>query len=496
MLSGHYKIISATEAANYVNNGDCVGVSGFAGTGVPKVIPPAIAKRAEEAHAAGRSFTIKLISGASAGSQADGELAKVGAISYRLPYQSDPILRKSINSASVEYLDLHLSEVAQDLRFHHLPPIDIALIEASHVSPNGEITLTTSSGNAPLLCQEAKKIIIELNSYHSPRLREIHDVYLPSREDETKPVTVHNVASRIGTETIHVAPEKILGIVQTCQSDALPAYKPNSATTDLIGRHVINFLEKEYLSGGMRGGFRPLQSGVGNIANSVLSCLEASSVIPPVEMFTEVAQDAVIKLIKAGRCKFCSACSLTITDAVLQEIYENFDFYKDKLLIRPQEVSNSPGICRQLGIISINTALEFDIFGNVNSSHLFGSHIMNGIGGSGDFARNAALSIFVCPSVTKEGDISTVVPMVSHTDHTEHDVKVLITEHGVADLRGKGPRARAACIIDNCAHPTYRDKLRKYLSLQKEGHTPHSLDKAFCFHLAYKQTGSMLNADI
>ena len=495
-MSKSYKYMTPEEAAAYVQHNDCIGISGFAGAGAPKLIPAAIADLARKEHLNGKKFKIKLISGASTGPLVDGVLAKADAISYRVPYQSSAELRSLINSGAVDYVDMHLSEVAQDLRFNHLPPIDIAIIEAADINENGDITLTTSSGNSPLICQSAQKIIIELNQFHSPRLKEIHDVYMPRREDERKPVVVPHVYSRIGTGVVKVSPDKIIGIVQTNQSDAITPFKSNTNTTDAIGKHVVQFLEQEFLSGGMRDGFFPLQSGVGNIANSVLSCLSQSSIIPPVCMYTEVAQDAVIELIKKGRCDFVSACSLTVTDEVLKEIYDNFDFYRDKLLLRPQEVSNSPGICRQLSVVSINTALEADIFGNVNSSHLYGTHMMNGIGGSGDFARNAALSIFVCPSITKGGNISAIVPMVAHTDHTEHDVKVLITEQGIADLRGKSPRERAKLIIENCAHPDYRDKLRKYLQLNKEGHTPHTLEKAFSFHLAFKQTGDMKNAEL
>ena len=120
-------------------------------------------------------------------------------------------------------------------------------------------------------------------------------------------------------------------------------------------------------------------------------------------------------------------------------MFGNLERYKDKLVLRPQEISNHPEVVRRLGIIGINTALEFDIYGNVNSTHVGGTKMMNGIGGSGDFARNAHLAIFVTKSIAKGGNISSVVPMVSHVDHTEHDVDILVTEQGLADLRGLAP---------------------------------------------------------
>lgn len=488
---------TAEEAAQIIHHDYYIGVSGFAGAGSPKAVPSALAEIAKEEHKHGRPFKVSLISGASTGYGVDGVLAEAEAISYRIPYQSSAQLRKEINKGSVSYQDMHLSSVSDDLRFGLLPVINVAIIEAAAISADGEITLTTSGGNTPLLCQKAESIIIELNEFHTPRLNEIHDIYEPEYEYDRRPIVIESVSTRIGANTLKVDPAKIVAIVKTNSSDGISAFKPNTDITDAIGANVVKFLEHEYLSGKMGASFRPLQSGVGNIANSVLSCISRSEVIPPVSMYTEVAQDAVIDLIKQGRCNFVSACSLTVSDRVLEKIYSNFDFYKEKILIRPQEISNNPGICRQLGIISINTAIEVDIFGNVNSSHFYGTHMMNGIGGSGDFARNSAISIFVCPSTTKNGDISAIVPMVAHTDHTEHDVKIIVTEYGVADLRGKSPRERAACIIENCAHPDYKGLLKRYLELnQEDGHTPHTLEKAFCFHTAYKAKGDMRLADL
>jgi acetyl-CoA hydrolase len=159
--------------------------------------------------------------------------------------------------------------------------------------------------------------------------------------------------------------------------------------------------------------------------------------------------------------------------------------------MRPQEISNHPEIVRRLGIISMNTAIEVDLFGNVNSTHVMGRQMMNGIGGSGDFTRNAYVSIFSCPSTQKGGKISTIVPLVTHADHSEHSVQIVVTENGVADLRGKDPHERAQLIIDNCAHPDYREQLRGYLEVVKEGHTPQSLSLAFAMHRQFAHTGAM-----
>jgi len=170
--------------------------------------------------------------------------------------------------------------------------------------------------------------------------------------------------------------------------------------------------------------------------------------------------------------------------------------YKSRLILRPQEISNHPEVIRRLGLICINTALECDIYGNINSTHVNGTHMMNGIGGSGDFARNASYAIFVTKSLAKNGKISSIVPMVTHVDHNEHDVDVIVTEVGLADLRGLAPRERARLIIENCTHPSYRDGLRDYFerALKRGGHTPHLLEEAFSWHDAYRKGGTMKNA--
>jgi acyl-CoA hydrolase len=127
----------------------------------------------------------------------------------------------------------------------------------------------------------------------------------------------------------------------------------------------------------------------------------------------------------------------------------------------------------------------------VNSTHVMGSNLMNGIGGSGDFTRNAYISIFTCPSSAKGGKISTIVPLVSHMDHSEHSVQVVITEQGIADLRGKDPLERARLIVGKCAHPDYRVALMRYVEMTRDGHTPQTLRNAFAMHQHFLKTGEM-----
>ncbi len=489
-----FTILTPEEAASLIQDGENIGLSGFTAAGAPKAIPRALAEKANAEHAAGRPFKINLFSGASTSASTDGVLSQADAIGFRTPYQSSPDLRKNINSEKTRYNDMHLSHTAMYMRYGFIPRVNTALVEATDVSDEGEISLTTAGGNTPTYCKLADRIIIELNAYHHKGLREMHDVYMPQDPPNRAPIPLTHVQDRIGTRTLHVDPAKIVGVVLTNESDHIAPFKASDPVTDQIGENVSEFLSAELKAGRIPKEFLPIQSGVGNIANAVLAALGRNTHVPPFRMHTEVIQDAVINLMDAGRCTFVSGCSLTVSDERLAKMYEHFEDYKTRIVLRPQEISNNPGIVRRLGLICMNTAIEVDIFGHVNSTHFYGRQMMNGIGGSGDFARNAYLTIFTCPSVAKGGAISSIVPMCSHIDHTEHDVDIVVTEQGVADLRGKCPRERAEELIDKCVHPDYKQLLREYVARTPKYHTPCDVTKALEFHRAFLEDGDMRKA--
>jgi succinyl-CoA:acetate CoA-transferase len=249
-----------------------------------------------------------------------------------------------------------------------------------------------------------------------------------------------------------------------------------------MAQHIVNFIVKESKEGRLPEKLLPLQSGVGSVANAILGGLKETK-FEDLEIYSEVLQDSVFDLMDAGKIKFASGTSLTISPNRLEDFYKNLHKYRRNIILRPEEISNNPEIIRRLGVIAMNTAIEFDIYGNVNSTNISGSRMMNGIGGSGDFARNAYLSIFMTKSTAKGGDISSIVPFVKHVDHTEHDVHVVVTEQGLADLRGLSPRERVEKIIENCVHPKFKEHLRNYVKSAEKNckykHTPHDFNEAF-----------------
>lgn len=488
--------LTADEAAAFINDGDILGFSGFTPAGAAKEIPTAIARRANAEHAAGRSFKIGVVTGASTGDSLDGELARANAVLFRTPYQSDKYLRAQINKGETCFFDMHLSMLPQAARYGFLGKIRFAVIEAAAVSDEGEIVLTTSVGATNTFCNVAEKILIELNDQHPAELKGLHDIYEPLDPPHRREIPLYAVADRIGSPVLKVDPSRIAGIVKTSRADEVGGFKETDPVTAQIGENVATFLAGELKAGRIPAGFLPIQSGVGNIANAVLGALGANPAIPPFEMYSEVIQDSVIGLMKTGDIKFGSATSLTLSPPVLKEVYEDLEFFKKRIVLRPQEISNHPEVVRRLGIISINTAIEADIWGNINSTHVMGCNLMNGIGGSGDFTRNAYISIFTCPSVAKGGAISAIVPMVAHLDHSEHSVQVLITEQGIADLRGKDPLQRAREIVAKCAHPEYRDQLHAYFDDVKDGHTPQTLQTVFAMHQAFMEKKDMRGVDM
>lgn len=480
------KIMTAEEAAMLFENDMVVATSGFTKSGDSKVVLPALAERATT-----EDIQVTLISGASLGHDTDGKLAEAGALKKRMPFQVDRTLRKKINSGEVLFMDQHLSE-SVELIHNKIIPVDIAIIEVAYIDREGNLVPTTSVGNSVTFAAFAEKVIIEINTAVRPDVYGLHDIYQAEGYPYRNVIPIVAPWNRIGSKTIRVNPDNIVGIVFTSIRDSPADIAEPDAKTSAIASHILGFFENEVQNGHLTERLLPLQAGIGKVANAVLTGFKDSNFYD-LTMFSEVLQDSTFDLIDAGKLSFASASSITVSSECYDRVFDNLQRYKDKIVLRPQNISNTPGLIRRLGIIAINTAIEFDIYGNVNSTHITGSNIMNGIGGSGDFARNSYLSVFVTQAASKENNISHVVPMVSHIDHTEHDVDILVTDVGLADLRGLAPRERAQVIIDNCVHPDYKEELQSYFdrACARGGHTPHLLEEALIWHTRLQQTGSM-----
>ncbi|HEY1134413.1 MAG TPA: acetyl-CoA hydrolase/transferase family protein [Nocardioides sp.] len=490
------RVTSAEEAARHVRHGMSVGISGFTGAGHPKAVPGALADRIAVAHERGEEFRIGLWSGASTAPEVDGRLAEVRGLDKRLPYNGDPTLRRLINAGEVDYVDAHLSHTAQQAWFGFYGPLDVAVVEVAAVLPNGLLVPGSSVGNNKAWLERAEKVVLEVNHWQPRDLEGFHDVYYGTALPPHRiPIQLTHPMQRIGDPYLRVDPAKVVAVVETNAPDRnSPLSAPDDASREMAG-FLVDFLRHEVAAGRIPPGLLPLQSGVGNVANAVMEGLLTAE-FEGMTAFTEVIQDGLLDLLDAGKLDAVSATSFGLSEDGARRFLADPGHYKGRILLRSQEISNHPELVRRLGVIAINGMIEADVYGNVNSTHVMGSSIMNGIGGSGDFARNAYLNFFVSPSTAKRGAISSIVPMVSHVDHTEHDVHVLVTERGLADLRGLSPTDRADKVIEHCAHPDYADRLRDYVERAKAArpearHTPHLLGEAFDWHLAFLRDGRM-----
>ncbi|KAJ8072794.1 acetyl-CoA hydrolase [Marasmius tenuissimus] len=490
-----------------------IGWSGFTGVGYPKGTPTAIADHIENNNLQANPDTKKkfnLFVGASVGPEVEDRWARLDMIARRYPHQVGRDISKGINAGRINFADKHLSMFPQDLTYgyyslkknHGDPtkPLNWAIVEATAINEEGHIVPGASVGATPEILQSAEKIIIEVNT-RIPNLEGLHDINHSWTPPYRQPYLISHPSDRIGTTAIAIDPERVVAIIESDKPDNTGENSPENEESRAIAAHLINFLSEEVQAGRLPKSLLPLQSGIGNVANSIIGGL-ADGPFEKVQVWTEVLQDTFIQFFDSGKLDFATATSIKFSPGGFDHFYKNWANYKDRLLLRSQQVANSPELIRRLGVIAMNTPLEVDIYGHANSTNALGSRMLNGLGGSADFLRNAKLSIMHTPSSRPTKDdptgISCIVPFASHVDQTEHDLDVIVTEQGLADLRGLAPRERAPLIIQKCAHPDYKDILMDYYerSLHEclkrgAGHEPHMLRNALKFHTNFLEKGSM-----
>lgn len=489
------KVATAEDAAALIPPGATVGMSGFTGAGYPKVVPAALAARIEAEHAQGRPFRVRVWTGASTGPELDGALAKADGIEFRLPYNSDPIARDKINAGQMEYLDMHLSQVAPVAWQGFLGPLDVAVVEVTGIREDGTLIPSSSVGNNKTWLDRADQVILEVNRWQNPALEGMHDIYYGTALPPNRvPIPIVRADDRIGEPGFRIDPARIAAIVETDAPDRNAPFAAPDAAAGAIAGHLLEFLRHEVKLGRLPPSLLPLQSGVGNVANAVMSGL-LDGPFENMTAYTEVIQDGMLDLLESGKLRVASATAFSLSPDAAAGLNARMEEFRDRIILRPQEISNHPEVIRRLGCIAMNGLIEADIYGAVNSTHVMGSRVQNGIGGSGDFARNAFISVFMTPSTAKGGKISAIVPNCSHVDHITQDVQVIVTEQGLADLRGLSPKQRAETIIANCAHPDYRDALADYYRRALKGsyglHRPMLLDEALSWHRRFVETGTM-----
>ena len=496
------RVIAAEESVRFFEDGMNVGWSGFGSNGCPKVVPLALADHVEKNGLRGK-IRLNVFSGGSVQPDVENRWVRAGLMDRRWPYQLGEASREAANTYAVRMGDRHLSLFAEDLfnGFYTAGgKLDLAIVEATAITEDGNIVLSTTVAAAPEIVHIADKVIVELNTA-LPSFEGMHDIPPLRRPGAKEPYEIRKVDDRIGKPYVTCGRDKILAIVESRKVDNGPAMTATDEVSERIAGHILDFFLSEVRHGRLPKNLLPLQSGIGNIGNAVVAGLVKGS-FTGLQIWSEVVQDSMLEALETGKMSFASSSGLALSNVGFKRLYDDWDSYRGKLVLRPQQISNGAELIRRLGVIAMNTPLEIDIYGHANSTHANGSRLINGIGGSGDYLRNSYLSILHTPSVrpskTDPTGITTVVPMVTHVDHTEHDLHVFVTEQGLADMRGLCPIDRAQTIIDRCAHPDYRPMLQDYLDRAKReclprsaGHMPHMLFKVFRMHQHLAEHGTM-----
>jgi acyl-CoA hydrolase len=463
--------MSVEDAVRLVKDRSTVAVSGFTKSGEPKTCLPALARHlalnAPEAK-------IALFSGASLSDEVENPLAPF--IGKRGPYMSASASRKRIHTGEMDFTDVHLSAFARNLMYRFYGDLDLAIVEVSRIRPDGSLILSSSVGISTEALRLAKSIVLEVNTA-IPDYTGFHDIVLPPVHPYVGwPIPITNVNDRVGTPYVMIDTKKVVGIVESRQPDYPVAFKQTSDVDRQIALNVVDFLLqcREWFSWGKR--LPPIQSGVGNVANAIVGELY-NSPFQKIRFWTEVFQDGMMRFVEdEDKFDSASATAISLSTEARSEFDRLFARCRDKLVLRPMWLSNSAELISRLFVIAMNTPIEVDIYGHANSTHVDGSRLVNGLGGSGDFFRNAYISIAHTPSVRKLKDgrtVSCIMPYVRHIDHTEHDIKCVITEQGYAlNTEIRSAKRRAQDIIERCAHPHFRPVLRDYLKIAGGGDEP------------------------
>lgn len=483
------KVVKPETAVLGIRNGMTIGVHGATFCGYPKATIGALVERIKSES----NIKVQIWSASLVGKEIDGALASCNGISRRLGSHSDTTLRGLINNRQVACNDVRTEMLAQNVQRGVFGKLDLAIINATAIDEDGGIVPSISPADAAYLAQSAEKIIVEIDYTQPLDLVGFHDIYMLMPPPGLSPIPLKRAGDRIGRCSIPIDINKLEYITESHIPQRLPSKKDIDETSRAIASSLMEFLRKEVASGRLGKQLRPLESGLGGIADAVLRELGQSE-FEDIEIFTAVLGDSALDLADSGKLKVASGCACFFTSEGWDKFFNNIERYRDKIILRTVEITNSPELVYRLGVIGLNGAVEVDLYGHVNSSHVMGSGLLAGVGGVGVFSTNASISIFLLPSTSMGGKISGIVPMVPHVDVTEHNVDVVVTEQGYADLRGLAPHERANLIIERCAHPDYRPFLIDYYNEAEKttgGHEPHLLKKAFSFHNRFNETGSM-----
>lgn len=473
------KVMDAEDAVKkFVAGSKAIAISGMTGTGYPKVVPRAMSEYVERT---GEKFDVVVYGAGTVGVDLEEHLSRIG-IRRRFPIgASAEVTRKLVNSREFEAYDMWLTEYSRWLRddvlTRRFSGIDIAIVEATGVTEEG-LVLGTSVDAIPVFIEKARGVIVEL-SLVKPYMLGLHDIYVPKINEV---IPVRSVLDRIGDRVVKIPKSKVMAVVPSTIDDQRGAYSPGGDIDRRVVENIVDFLSKEASEDpNLRTDYVTLQPAAGPIASLLADRIHEIGF--SLSIWGEIASVRWLKTL-SGNVKAISGSAIYTLpgdERLREEFYENIDEFKDRVVLRPQAISNSPEIISRFYHINVQQAIEVDVYGQVNITYI-GDRFIVGVGGSGDHAKASYITIVALPSITGSG-LPRVVPLVYHVDLVDHDVDIIVTDQGWADLRGLSPLEKARAIIEECAHPSYKDILWDYLEtvVKKTGHRPVDLRKAVEF---------------
>ena len=453
------KIMSSDDVLKKVlKHAKTIAFGGMGGQSVPKIIPGIIGENSE-------SFTdLTLYTGGGTTKSFEEKISKAG-IGRRFYYLSDLESRSAVNAGKILIMDYSVSKYSRLLNSNPATKIDVAVFEATSIEKDG-VVLSLSVDSTPSLVDASKKVIIELNM-KKPNLNGLHDIYT-AKDGEIIPLT--KTSQRIGSRYLKIAPKKIGAIIYSNEDEG-NASSYGSAPLEIseISNNVWEVL-RDHIK------FRnsmPLQVGAGSVASSLVD----NSPFDKLKIWCEIAPTKWADYLDSKIAAISASALYNIPgdENYTRKFLDHYNEYTGKVVLRPNNITNSPELISRLGVIVIQQAVEIDIFGAVNVSHINGN-IHNGVGGSIDFCSNGKYVVVVLPSTANKGRKSRIVPMSNCIDVPRYMVDFVVTEIGITDLRWKDPRERAISIINNCAHPKFRDLLLKYYNSIEPSHMPFDLN--------------------
>ncbi len=323
------------------------------------------------------------------------------------------------------------------------------MVEAVGITEKGTTDTDHVRRQHPDLCPgRPERFIIEMSSAEPPELEGIHDIFIPEDPPYRMPIPIYRAGDRIGKPFIEMEPRRVVAILGARKRN--PArFSParHSGNPDRPADHSISSNMRS--KGPPAQGF-PGSPACGDVANAVLSGFLDNPFSTTRNSIQKCCRTSVLDLIDLGQDPGRFRSSMTFSKRRAPAFFNELYRYKDRVVLRRGDI-HSPRSPRA-GRAAINTALELDIYGHVNSTHVMGTHMMNGIGGSGDFERNGSCRHGHAVTA-RNWPVSSIVPMVSHVDHFRTFGGSDRNRHGLVDTRPLTPARSAELSSGNAPIP-------------------------------------------